>query len=143
MWAQTSEVIESPEVRSFVFESLRRLDIRDGYVYLNLEYVPEYIRVGNIHGVLETLNSHLKDTGIKVTNPNELERSFEAVEGRTPGRETVDPFATNEPLERWHEDGVLPDGTFDTRRWNSYYWYPCRIESKLREDRDAHNTDSN
>ena len=142
MWAQTSEVIESPKVRSFVFESLRRLEIREGHVYLNLEYVPEYIRVGNIHGVLETLNSHLKDTDIKVTNSNELERSFEAVEGRTPGRETVDPFATNEPLERWHEDGVLPDGTII--HVDGIVITGIRaVSKKLREDRDAHNTDSN
>ena len=111
MWAQTSEVIETFEVRSFVLRSLSMLEVREGFVILSQENLPEYVRIGNIREIVATLNSHLEDSNIRVSTSNELERSFEAVDGVTPGRETVHPFSTDKPPERFHIDKVLEDGT--------------------------------
>ena len=111
MWAQTSEDIEAPEVRSFVFELLSLLEVRQGHVSLSGRKVPEFIRNGNIQEVVKTVNSYLKDEGTKISAPNDLEKTFESVEGLTPGRETVDPFATNRPPQPFHvdfeEDGIM------------------------------------
>ena len=111
MWAQTSEDIENPEVRSFVFEFLSLLEVRQGHVRLSGRKVPEFIRMGNIGEVVATLNSYLKEGGMKISSPNDLEKTFEAVEGLTPGRETVDPFATNRPPQPFHStfehDGIM------------------------------------
>ena len=111
MWAQTSEDIETPEVRSFVFELLRLLEVRRGHVRLSGRKVPEFIRLGNIREVVATLNSYLKDGGMNISTSNDLEKTFEAVEGLTPGRETVDPFATNRPPQPFHvdyeKDGIM------------------------------------
>lgn len=106
MWAQTSEDIENPEVRSFVFKFLSLLEVRQGHVRLSGREVPEFIRMGNIGEVVATLNSYLKDGGMKISSSNDLEKTFEAVEGLTPGQETVDPFATNRPPQPFH-------GTFE------------------------------
>ncbi|MCY3883352.1 MAG: hypothetical protein OXG24_00380 [Gammaproteobacteria bacterium] len=111
MWGQTSEVIENPKIRSFVFEYVRRIDIRSGHLRLRRGQIPVYIRVGNIQEVVSTINSHLKDTQNKISTPNDMERWFEALEGQTQGYLTVEPFNTNQPIERWHEDRVLEDGT--------------------------------
>ena len=111
MWAQTSEDIETPEVRSFVFEFLSLLEVREGHVRLSGRNVPEFILNGNIREVVATVNSYLKDRGTKISSPNDLEKTFEAVEGLTPGRETVDPFATNRPPQPYHENIVRKDGT--------------------------------
>ena len=104
--AQTSEAIESTEFRDYVFESFKSLEIRDGYVHVCRDQLPEFIRIGNIVRVVASLNSHLKESGDRVASSNDLERFFEAVEGETPGRETVDPFATNERLESYQEYSV-------------------------------------
>lgn len=111
MWGQTSEVIENPKIRSYVFEYLMRMDVRNGHLRLHRGQLPVYIRIGNIQEVVSTINSHLKANKKKISTPSDMERWFEALEGQTRGYLTVEPFNTNRPVERVHEDRVLADGT--------------------------------
>lgn len=112
MWAQTSEVIENSQIRAFVFESLRLFDVRDDQLHTSHDQLPEYIRLGNLRGIVSTINLHLREGALRVSNPNDLERTFKAVEGKTPGLKTVDLFDTSRVLESrcWESEMFIACG---------------------------------
>ena len=100
MWAQSSEMIESSQIRAFVFQSFSVIEVHEGYLGVSGEQLPEFIRKSNIRGVLTNLNKHLREWSTKVLTPSDLERTFKAVEGATPGSKTVDLFDTGKPPKR-------------------------------------------
>lgn len=119
MWAQSSEMIESSQIRAFVFQSFSLIEIHEGYLRVSGEQLPEFIRKSNIRGVVSNINKHLREWSAKVESPTDLERSFKAVEGATPGHKTVDLFDTGKPLKRkrWETEflsvsGMLASGIY-------------------------------
>ncbi len=116
MWAQSSEVIESSQIRAFVFQSFSVIEIREGYVHVSGQQLPEFIRKSNIRGVVSTLNKYLIEWRVRVSSPSDLERSLKAVESATPGLKTVDLFDTGKPLKRirWETESLSVSGFLET-----------------------------
>ena len=88
MWAQTSELLEDPAARAFIFELLKPLEVRDGSLHVSTERMRELVSKSNLDSVVPAVNAYLKETDTQITSANDLERIITYINNQKASRRT-------------------------------------------------------